>query len=99
MLPFFIQHTSSLFSDVSHAVRIYHRGQPGMEQDASSLAAVARPRKKPRNEVPEGATDKVHPIAQMYFDLVPDAVENIMRCSSSRPNAEDWSKYIDENGV
>lgn len=35
----------------------------------------------------------------MYFDLLPDTVENIKRCSSSRPNAQDWTKFIDEGPV
>lgn len=74
-------------------IRQAFRNSPAsMERNASALIPASRPRKKMRTDAKIAVAEE--PVQPMYFDMCPDAIENIIRCTSSRPSGEKWSSFI-----
>jgi len=65
-----------------------------MDQEVSALQLTARPRKKVRLE-----SNDEHESQRMFFELCPDSIDNIVRCTSSSRNRSDWSSFITSEDV
>jgi len=69
-----------------------------MDSEVPALELTTRPHKKMRRESTQ-VNNGGHESQRMYFELCPDSIENIVRCTSSSRNSKDWASFINSEDI